>query len=196
VTEAPLTAGLLPLPETFAAAALRAPEKSGSDQTQDQCPAYHHRRLAPGQVFQVFTHGSRVLLPKIVGDLFDLSRNRLGQSGDSVLILGPQMFGGSAQGVRDGAELVSKLSFAFPNACARSLLRLLKGILRLIYDLVLHPHDLFASAPTTLLPGRVGLGGRGLGVWHGHRCCSLADLLVQYSNSRHPRRVERSWQPA
>src|SRR6476660_7558793 len=175
VPQAPLVTVLLIVLE-LPASAFGALEEAGSHQTENQGATDHERRLSPREILQILSHGADIFVPHIVGNLLDLPGDGVRQAGDPLLILRSEMFGGPAQRIGDASELIGELILALAQARGCAIASLLQGVFRLVHHLVLHVTDLLAGASTVLLSGLVGLGGAGRGVWHGHRCCSLAAL--------------------
>src|SRR5512133_1247882 len=68
VAQAPVTAILACVTELPASSSLRTLEEPCPDQTQHQRPPEHDRRLTPGKVFEVLTHGAGVFVPEVIGD--------------------------------------------------------------------------------------------------------------------------------
>jgi hypothetical protein len=158
-------------------------EEAGSDEAEYQRAADHQGRLAPSQILQVLPHGASILAPEVLGHLLYLACDSVGQPGNSLLILGTEVFGGTPQRIRDRAELFGKLAFAFPQAGGSPLAGLLERVLGLVNHLVFNTPDLFPGAATGLLAGDLGSGARGFGVRHRHRVAPLADIR-QYPTSR------------
>jgi hypothetical protein len=161
---------------------LGALEEAGTDQAQDQGSANHEGRLTACQIFEILAHGTSVLVPQILGHLFNLPGHSFGQAGNALLILGPEVLRGAPKGFGYGAELVGKLAFALTQAGTRSITGLLERAFRLVYHLILHTPDLVPGTATALLAGDIGSGARGFGVWHRHRIAPLADHSSVLSN--------------
>jgi hypothetical protein len=147
ITETLPAVFLRPLTEAFLA--LRALEESRADQTEHKGAAKHQGRLPAGEVLEIVAHGSRVLAPQIIGYLLDLASHGLRQSGDPLLIFGPEMLGRTPESIGDGAELIGELALALSQAGACPVARLLQGRARLTDYLILHLTDLF---PGTAAP--------------------------------------------
>jgi hypothetical protein len=163
-------AAIVPLASPLSpAATLRALEEPGTDETEHQGTADHHRWLAAGDVLEIVPHRSRILVPKVIRDLVHLPGERLSKPSYTSLIFGTKIFGGPAQCFGDTADLVSELIFALTEAGARSLPCLLQGVLCLIHNLVLDIPDLLPRSTALSGGALVSLGSVGLRVRHRHR---------------------------
>jgi hypothetical protein len=150
-------------------------QKAGTDEAEHDCAADCDGRLPAGDILQIVPHGGRILSPEVARYLVDLSGEGLGQTGNTRLVLGAEMLGGTPQGLSRRPELNGELTLTLPQARASPLSGLLEGVLGLIYHLVLHFPDLLPRAIAARLPGDLVLESTGLRVCHRHRKAPFAD---------------------
>jgi hypothetical protein len=136
---------------TTSLVALRALEKAGANESQHERATEYHGRLPPRQVLEIGPHGPGVLIPEVVGDLVNLAGDRVGQTGDPLLVFGPEVLGGTPQRRRDGTDLFRELALALAQTRAGAIAGLLQRALGLAYHLVLDIPNLFPGATTGLL---------------------------------------------